>query len=123
MTAGHGRTLLKSPGRRRYLPRVAGTLGIVVAPEGDGYVVALAGEIDLATCEELGAAIEPLIEPDQTIVVDLSEVSFMDSSGLRVFLRARALLNDKGGTLVLRKPTEQVRRLFVAVGLDSLLGE
>ncbi len=102
---------------------MAGTLGIVVAPEGDAHVVELTGEIDLATCEELAAAIEPLIEPDQTIVVDLSEVSFMDSSGLRVFLRARALLNDKGGTLVLRKPTEQVRRLFVAVGLDSLLGE
>jgi anti-sigma B factor antagonist len=60
-----------------------------VAQEGDKTVIHVQGEIDMATCERLRDAIEPHLGPRQTIVLDLSEVGFMDSSCLAVLLQAR----------------------------------
>jgi len=89
--------------------------------EEAGQVIAhVTGEIDLSTCERLRDAIEPHLGPQQRIVLDLSGVSFMDSSCLGVLLRARTTLTADGGSLILRNPSKSARLLLSASGTADL---
>ena len=78
-------------------------------------VVAPTGEIDLATVDELAQALDAAREEAAEIVLDLREVSFMDSAGLRLVLEAS---RDGRGFAVVRGPRE-VQRVFDLVGLDE----
>src|SRR5690349_16436024 len=82
-------------------------------------VVDVSGEIDLATCERLRAAIEPHLGPVQHVVLDLAGVHFMDASSLGVLLSARARLRSDGGSLSLRNPSLAARTLLSATGLTD----
>ncbi len=84
-------------------------------------VIRIRGEIDMATCERLRDAIEPFMAPEQSIVLELSEVRFMDSSMLNVLVQARGRLTADGGSLVLRNPSQAARRLLSVAGLQDLL--
>ena len=78
-------------------------------------------EIDLATAGRLRDAVEPHVGPEQTIVLDLSEVEFMDSQALRVLVQARGQLTADGGSLILRNPSVAARRLLTAARVQVLL--
>jgi anti-anti-sigma factor len=92
-----------------------------VAREGDATVIHVRGEIDMATCERLRDAIEPHLGPQQTIVLDLSGVQFMDSSCISVLLQARGTLTADGGSLVLRNPSRAAHLLLTTASLQHLL--
>ena len=92
-----------------------------VAQEGDATVIYVKGEIDLATCERLRDAIEPHLGPAQTIVLDLSGVSFMDSSCMDLLVQARGRLTSDGGSLVLRNPSNAARLLLTASQAEDLI--
>jgi anti-sigma B factor antagonist len=84
-------------------------------------VIHVRGEIDIATCERLRDAIEPFMAPQQSIVLDLSEVQFMDSSMLNLLVQARGRLTADGGSLILRNPSPVARQLLSLGGLQDLL--
>ena len=84
-------------------------------------VIHVRGEIDIATCERLRDAIEPFLGPEQTIVLDLSGVEFMDSSALHVLEQARGTLTADGGSLILRNPSRAARLLLTAAQAQHLL--
>jgi len=92
-----------------------------VTQTGEATVISVRGEIDLATCDRLRNAIEPHMGPEQTIVLDLSEVEFMDSSCLRMLIEARTTLTADRGSLILRNPSEAAHRLLSAAGATDLL--
>ena len=93
----------------------------IVVVEVDSQVFAfVSGEIDLQTCGRLRDAIEPHLGPDQQVVVDLSGVTFMDSSCLRVLERARTTLSADGGSLILRNPSSAAHRLLSVAGMTEL---
>jgi anti-sigma B factor antagonist len=100
---------------------VADEFSIEAAQDGDATVIHVRGEIDIATCERLRDAIEPHLGPQQTIILDLSGVAFMDSSSLPVLLHARSTLTADGGSLVLRNPSVAARRLLTIAGVQHLL--
>jgi anti-anti-sigma factor len=84
---------------------------------GDVVVVAPAGEIDLATIEELETAIDTAATEAERVVLDLREVTFIDSAGLRLVLQSSRAI---GAFSVVRGPRE-VQRVFDLVGLDGRL--
>lgn len=90
---------------------------------GDVCVVALAGEIDMLSADTVE---KWLIDAGRTnsaavVVVDLSAVEFLDSSGVRSLLRAKeALEADKVGLTVVR-PNAMVERILRILGLFDLL--
>lgn len=98
----------------------SGDFTVVVAEEAGQTVAHVNGEIDIATCERLRDAIEPHLGPGQRVVLDLSGVSFMDSSCLRVLLQARTTLTADGGSLILRNPSDMARRLLSLSGMAEL---
>ena len=89
----------------------------------DGAVrVSLQGELDLASTrqvEERFAAIDA--ESPARVVVDLSGLAFIDSSGLRALLLADALASEHGYELVLLPGQEPVQRVFEMTGALDVL--
>lgn len=85
-------------------------------------VVTVAGELDLHTAPRLREALLPLTEtPGAIVVVDLSEVPFLDSSGLSVFVVALKRLREQGGSLRLVAPSARVVKVFTITGLDAAI--
>jgi anti-sigma B factor antagonist len=86
-----------------------------------GAVVRLAGELDLSQADNLSQELERAEEDEPDIlVVDLREVSFMDSTGLRLLLAALRRAEPAGRRLVLVRGQEQVRDLFRVARLDDV---
>ena len=92
-------------------------------PGSDGVVVIeLQGELDLGAAPALDTHIRTaLAERPRGVVLDMTGVGFVDSSALRVLLRARQGLADDGVELVLAGVAPQVRRLFELTKTDGLL--
>lgn len=82
-------------------------------------VVELRGELDMATAAEAYATVVEATDTSEApcVVVDLSEVTFMDVSGIRVLLRAWTELTRAGRHLVLAEPVPSVARLFDTLDL------
>ncbi len=105
-------------------------LRVAVSREGAAALVRLRGELDLATAGTLETRLRDLIEPLRPapvdrVVIDTSDLDFIDLAGLRVLLRARAVLAARGGTLVMRCPSRAVRRLLDVLAIldvDDPLG-
>jgi len=91
-----------------------------VARVNGAVVVRVDGEVDLATAPALWAALERALADGDQLVLDLSAVTFIDSTGLSVLLRAYQVLGATG-TLKVRGPNVQARRLFELAGVESLI--
>jgi anti-sigma B factor antagonist len=86
------------------------------------HVVAPSGEIDALTAPQLGRRLLGLVDDGKMdLVVDLSHVTFMDSTGIGVLLNALRRLASRQGRLVLVCPTERVMRPFEITGLVGRL--
>jgi anti-sigma B factor antagonist len=86
------------------------------------HVVEPRGEIDALTAPRLGRRLLGLVAEGKTLlVVDLSLVTFMDSTGIGVLLNALRRVTGRDGGLVLVCPTERVLRPFQVTGLASHL--
>ncbi|MFC8146788.1 STAS domain-containing protein [Streptomyces paradoxus] len=94
----------------------------VVSTATDGIcVLTLAGEIDRDTGQPLRQALDASGTPRPRIVVDLSRVTFMDSTGINIFIAAHRALTEAGGWIRLAAPSEAVLRLLQIVGVDAVI--
>lgn len=101
-------------------------LRLSVSRTGDDAVLRLSGEVDIATEPRLSAALRDLLEagrqqPVRHLVVDMSDLQFLDLSGLQTLLEAERELRRRGGSLVLRSPTRRVRRLLGLLDVAGVL--
>ena len=86
------------------------------------YVVAVAGEIDLFTVPEFKDRIAGAIENGvETIVVDLTDTTFIDSSSLGVLISAHRRLHGRGGSLRVACTNDAIIKTFRITGLDGVL--
>jgi anti-sigma B factor antagonist len=86
-------------------------------------VLAPSGELDLAAVPELRSRLLPAARPGATVVLDLQDVTFMDSSALAVVVTADRLLRTSGGRLQLTHVAAPVLRVLRICGLaDRLTG-
>ena len=91
---------------------------ITVRNLSDVHVVALHGELDVASAEGLSNSLVELA--GSTLVADLSDLTFMDSAGIGALVRARNRIKAEGlGDLVLTRPGVIVRRVLEIMGLDA----
>jgi anti-sigma B factor antagonist len=97
-------------------------LEIVSSPLGDVPGIALAGEIDIAVVPQVQEALDSGIRGSAgAFVVDLCELDFLDSSGVTLLVRARAMLGREERELVVICPPGPVRRIFEVAGIVDLL--
>lgn len=97
------------------------TCSHVKLPDGLAEVVVV-GEIDQATAPRLKTELLTAIaRTSPHLVIDLSEVTFIDSAGLTVILAARQRARARGGDTYLLAPTKQIRKVLAITSLDRLL--
>src|SRR3954452_13468460 len=92
--------------------------------EDDGRVVlAVSGEVDTYTSARLRDALNEAVESGATdVVLDVSEMEFIDSTGLGVLVGALKKLQERDGKLTLRKPRPTALEVLTIVGLTSHFG-
>lgn len=96
-------------------------LGLAVSTQSARTVVTVSGEIDLATQGQLRALLIDLIVSGQVdLVLDLSDVSFVDSTGLGALIGTRRRVHAFQGSLVLVIPNESVMKVFTITGLEKV---
>ena len=88
---------------------------------GGAAVVTVTGEIDLSTGDALAFALTDACASGLDTVVDLSQVEFMDATGLRHLEHAQRTLAEHGHSLRIVHSPAPVRRLFAAARLTDLL--
>ncbi len=90
--------------------------------EKDRIVISLDGELDMASAPLLQAALENAeTDAASVLVLDLRELRFMDSTGLRIILWAHERLHGRGQELALTTGSSQVQRLLSVSGVGEHL--
>lgn len=87
----------------------------------DETVIEVAGEIDIVAQDRLRALTLEARARGHRLVIDLSETTFMDSTGLRVLLEAWRSQAEAGSEMVLRAPSPAVRTLLEITGVRDVL--
>jgi anti-sigma B factor antagonist len=98
---------------------MAESLMITTTIDDDGHVIlAVAGEVDLATAPQLAQCLTAITDRD--VRVDLSAVTFLDSSGVSALVAGSRALTAGGHRLRTFGERDNVRRVLEISGLDSL---
>lgn len=94
---------------------------IMTRVEAGRQVITPEGELDLATVAQLEQRLNQAL-PEGHTVIDLSMVSFIDSSGIALLVSVSATARQHEWRLELRQPSRQVHRLINLTGVSELLG-
>jgi anti-sigma B factor antagonist len=97
-------------------------LTIALQQENERVVVVMAGELDMANAPLLQGTIESdQLAAAKTVVLDLQQLTFLDSTGLRVILAARELCWRRGQEFAVTPGSQQVQRLLSVTGVGEHL--
>ncbi|MGO9489846.1 MAG: STAS domain-containing protein [Solirubrobacteraceae bacterium] len=97
-------------------------LRIDIRQESDRVVLTLQGELDMANASLLQGAIEEeKLQDTKTVVLDLEQLTFLDSTGLRIILSAREMCWRRGQEFAVTPGSQQVQRLLSVTGVGEHL--
>ena len=89
-----------------------------VVSSGDRVILVLSGEIDIASAADADEALSGLeLRPGAWLAIDMRELSFIDSTGVRLILDAMRYAEEHGARLALVRGPDAVHRLLELVGL------
>jgi anti-sigma B factor antagonist len=87
----------------------------------DGHF-SLQGELDGATAGQLLTVFEPLVQRGGSLTLDLSELAFLDSSGVHAIQQIGRQLDARGREVILRSPSSAALRVLEIVGAEQFAG-
>ena len=83
--------------------------------------VAFAGRLDTPAAQEVSETIAPILEAaDGTIILDCKEMTYISSSGLRIFLSLRKAAAAQGGKIIVKDINDDIRQVFMMTGFLNL---
>ncbi len=89
----------------------------------DEVTVTLRGEVDVLNVDQVRVALVEALEPrPRSVVVDLAELSFIDSTGLGAIIFGFQRARDEGVDFALRRPSRGVHQILVLSGLLEVVG-
>ena len=92
-----------------------------VSSEGSTEIVAVTGDVDLATVDVLRAQLTSALQRGDKVVLDLRDVAFMDTQGLAAVIEAERSSSTSGKQFVVVRAPATVHRLFEMIGLTDRL--
>jgi anti-anti-sigma factor len=92
-----------------------------VSRQDSAEIVAVTGDVDLATVDVLRAQLTSALDRARKVVLDLREVSFMDTQGLAAVIEAERASSAAGTDFVVVRAPATVHRLFEMIGLTDRL--
>lgn len=94
-------------------------LDVATRTAGECLIVKLQGELDVTNAATAGQAISDAAEvPHTRLIFDLTGLAFMDSTGIRVLVRAHRMAGERGASVALVGPTPSVSRIIDITGLN-----
>jgi anti-anti-sigma factor len=96
---------------------------LTVVEDNGRVVIAVRGELDLATAPQLEDTVLPVVRDGRDAVIDLRELEFMDSTGVRVMVAAHLAAQEAGARLAVVRSQRgsAVHRVLEVSGLDGVL--
>jgi anti-sigma B factor antagonist len=94
---------------------------VEVRSEDRATVIAVSGELDLASSPALQEELDRVSPDSELLIIDLRELDFMDSTGLSVLVRAHQRAEEQGRRLAMVKGPQQVQRLLSLTGVADRL--
>jgi len=92
-------------------------LEVQIDPDG---TFRLSGEFDMSSVETFRLSVETSADPEREIVLDLTDLTFIDSSGIRAILTMAQEIGTKG--VLLRNPQPNVQRVIELIGIEGRSG-
>ena len=94
---------------------------IKITEENEGMKAIFEGRLDTPTAVKAQQEITPLLEnADRTIILDCTNLQYISSSGLRLFLTIRKETSAKGGKVIIENINEEIRKVFMMTGFFNL---
>ena len=94
---------------------------IKIEKENQVTTVRLIGRLDTPAAQEAAVQLEPLqADAAGTIVLDCKELSYISSSGLRIFLTLRKAAATRGGQIIVKDISDDIRQVFMMTGFLNL---
>ena len=81
----------------------------------------IAGRLDTGTAPELEVKLKEVAPQTQNLYLNMKDVQYVSSSGLRVILLAHKLMLPTGGKMVIKQPSSFCKQVLQATGMDSIL--
>jgi anti-anti-sigma factor len=94
---------------------------VKIADEGSTAHVALIGRLDIQGAEAVAMPLATLAGSKQNVVLDMSQVNFLASIGMRHLVSATKALGRRGGQLIIVAPQDVVREVITTAGLASMI--
>lgn len=96
-------------------------ISLTIEHQGPGATVIVGGDLEFGTAATLRTALIDLAQRGcSPLVVDLSQLDFIDSTGLSLLVQAKQRIESQGHQFVLRSPTDRVQRVLEISGLSEL---
>ena len=97
-------------------------MSVKIINEDNKVIALLSGEIDHHNAKSLRQDIDFSLRENQTeeLIMDFSEVGFMDSSGIGLVMGRYKLMQEIGGNLVVRNPPPHIKKVMRLSGIDRL---
>lgn len=96
-----------------------GTLVLRASQEGSACTLALSGELDMSNAPSFSSELQRLEAAGMALTVDLTELEFIDSTGIAVLVGAHQRLGER--LTIVASRFEAVKRVFSLTGLDDTL--
>ena len=92
-----------------------------IIEDSNNILVKLSGDLDTAAAQETEKEFKPLMElKDKQITLECSELNYISSSGLRLFLALLKSCKPNGNTLILENLNDNIKKVFTMTGFSSL---
>ncbi|MBP5776027.1 MAG: STAS domain-containing protein [Prevotella sp.] len=94
---------------------------IKINEENGGMRAIFEGRLDTPAAVKAQQEITPLLDnADKTIILDCTNLEYISSSGLRLFLTIRKEASAKGGSVIIENINEEIRKVFMMTGFFNL---
>lgn len=92
-----------------------------ITKQGNTTTVEFVGRLDTPASADVSAALNPVIDDASgTIILDCSRMTYISSSGLRIFLTVRKAAASKGGNVIVKDINSDIRNVFMMTGFLNL---
>lgn len=96
-------------------------LAIKLVNKGDEAEVLLKGELDMQTVAEVEEYLEEASDRFDHLVLNMAELTYISSAGLRVLKHIHIKMNQRGGMLLLKNVSQNIMEVFAITGFSGLL--
>lgn len=94
---------------------------VIITKQENEVTALLRGRLDTPASQDIANDVETLVqEAGGTIILDCTELAYISSSGLRIFLTLRKAAAEKGGKIIVRNITPAIRSVFMMTGFLNL---